>query len=57
MKTEKIKVGLIFGGKSGEHEVSFCSASSIIKAIDKEKYIVVPIGITKEGRWISPQDW
>jgi D-alanine-D-alanine ligase len=56
MKTEKIKVGLIFGGKSGEHEVSFCSASSIIKAIDKEKYIVVPIGITKEGRWISPQD-
>jgi len=56
MKTEKIKVGLIFGGKSGEHEVSFCSASSIIKAIDKDKYTVVPIGITKEGRWISPQD-
>ena len=56
MKTEKIKVGLIFGGRSGEHEVSFCSASSIIKAIDKDKYTVVPIGITKEGRWISPQD-
>ncbi len=56
MKTEKIKVGLIFGGKSGEHEVSFCSASSIIKAINKDKYTVVPIGITKEGRWISPQD-
>ena len=56
MKTKKIKVGLIFGGRSGEHEVSFCSASSIIKAIDKDKYTVVPIGITKEGRWISPQD-
>lgn len=56
MKTNKIRVGLIFGGRSGEHEVSFCSASSIIKAIDKDKYTVVPIGITKEGRWISPQD-
>ncbi len=56
MTTKKIKVGLIFGGRSGEHEVSFCSASSIIKAIDKDKYTVVPIGITKEGRWISPQD-
>ncbi|MBU4350095.1 D-alanine--D-alanine ligase [bacterium] len=51
-----MRVGLIFGGKSGEHEVSFCSATSIIKAINKDKYTVVPIGITKEGRWISPQD-
>jgi len=56
MKIKKIRVGIIFGGRSGEHEVSFCSASSIIKAIDKDKYTVVPIGITKEGRWISPQD-
>lgn len=56
MTTKKIRVGLIFGGRSGEHEVSFCSASSIIKAIDKDKYTVVPIGITKEGKWISPQD-
>ena len=56
MTTKKIRVGIIFGGRSGEHEVSFCSASSIIKAIDKDKYIIVPIGITKEGRWISPQD-
>lgn len=56
MKTKKIRVGLIFGGRSGEHEVSFCSASSIIKAIDKDKYTVIPICITKEGRWISPQD-
>lgn len=50
MTTEKIKVGLIFGGRSGEHEVSFCSASSIIKAIDKDKYTVVPIGITKKRK-------
>jgi len=56
MGIKKIRVGLIFGGRSGEHEVSFCSASSIIKAIDKDKYTVVLIGITKEGRWISPQD-
>jgi len=56
MGIKKIRVGIIFGGRSGEHEVSFCSASSIIKAIDKDKYIVVPIGITKEGRWISPHD-
>ena len=56
MTIKKIRVGLIFGGRSGEHEVSFLSASSIIKAIDKDKYTVVPIGITKEGRWISPQD-
>ena len=56
MTTKKIRVGIIFGGRSGEHEVSFCSASSIIKAINKDKYTVVPIGITKGGRWISPQD-
>ena len=56
MGIKKIRVGIIFGGRSGEHEVSFCSASSIIKAIDKDKYTVVPIGITKEGRWISPHD-
>lgn len=56
MGIKKIRVGIIFGGRSGEHEVSFCSASSIIKAINKDKYAVVPIGITKEGRWISPQD-
>lgn len=54
--TKKLKVGIIFGGRSGEHEVSYCSATSIIKAIDKKKYTVIPIGITKEGKWISPQE-
>ncbi|MDD5016040.1 MAG: D-alanine--D-alanine ligase [Atribacterota bacterium] len=56
MGEKKLKVGLIFGGRSGEHEVSFLSATSIIKAINKDKYTVVPIGITKKGRWISPRD-
>lgn len=56
MKNKKIRVGIIFGGRSGEHEVSYCSAVSIIKAIDKNKYEVIPIGITKEGKWISPEE-
>lgn len=51
---KKLRVGVLFGGRSGEHEVSLLSAASILKAIDKEKYDVVPIGITKEGRWLTP---
>jgi D-alanine-D-alanine ligase len=46
-------VGVIFGGRSGEHEVSLASASSVIRALDPEKYEAVPIGITKEGRWLA----
>jgi len=53
---DKLKVGILFGGKSGEHEVSFCSASSIIKAMNREKYEVIPIGITKSGCWLSPEE-
>ncbi len=49
----KIRVGIIFGGRSGEHEVSLVSAQSIMSAIDRDKYDVVPIGITKEGRWLT----
>src|SRR5512135_3457719 len=49
----KIRVGILFGGRSGEHEVSLLSAASVMEAIDKEKYEVVPIGITKEGRWLA----
>lgn len=52
-KKSKIKVGVIFGGRSGEHEVSIVSAQSIIKALDKKKYEVIPIGITKQGKWIA----
>ena len=43
---------MIFGGRSGEHEVSLRSAESIITAMDKSKYEIVPIGITNEGRWL-----
>jgi len=49
----KLRVGILFGGRSGEHEVSLLSAASVLKAINKDKYDVVPIGITKEGRWLS----
>ena len=48
---DKIKVGIIFGGKSAEHEVSLQSAKSIIDAIDKDKYSVTLIGIDQKGRW------
>ncbi|MGB2783320.1 MAG: D-alanine--D-alanine ligase A, partial [Atribacterota bacterium] len=41
MTTKKLRVGIIFGGRSGEHEVSYCSATSIINAIDKNKYTVI----------------
>jgi D-alanine-D-alanine ligase len=53
---EKIRVGIIFGGRSGEHEVSLASARSVMDAIDEEKYAVVPIGITKAGQWIASGD-
>lgn len=47
-----IKLGIIFGGRSGEHEVSLMSATSVIKVINQEKYTPVLIGITKEGKWL-----
>jgi D-alanine-D-alanine ligase len=50
---KKLRVGILFGGRSGEHEVSLLSAASVMQAIDKEKYEVVPIGITKDGRWVT----
>lgn len=53
MSHKKIRVGVIFGGKSGEHEVSLTSAKNVIDAIDKSKYEVVPIGITKAGLWLT----
>lgn len=49
---KKIRIGVLFGGKSAEHEVSLQSAKNIIEALDKNKYEVVPIGITKEGKWL-----
>ncbi len=48
----KLCVGVLFGGRSGEHEVSLASAASIIRGLDPQKYEAVPIGITKEGHWL-----
>lgn len=50
---KKLRVGVLFGGRSGEHEVSLVSATSVMNALDKTKYDIVPIGITKEGRWLT----
>jgi D-alanine-D-alanine ligase len=50
---KKLRVGILFGGRSGEHEVSLLSAASILKSIDQTKYEVIPIGITKQGQWLT----
>jgi len=52
--TRKLRIGVIFGGRSGEHEVSVRSARAVVEAIDATKYEVVPIAITKEGNWLAP---
>ncbi|MGH9774753.1 MAG: D-alanine--D-alanine ligase family protein [Candidatus Acidiferrales bacterium] len=53
MNTQKrLRVGVLFGGRSGEHEVSLASAATVIRALDPEKYEAVPIGISKDGRWL-----
>ncbi len=53
MAKKKLRVGVLFGGRSGEHEVSLLSAASILGAIDRKKYEVVSIGITKAGAWVA----
>jgi D-alanine-D-alanine ligase len=53
MVMKKLRVGILFGGRSGEHDVSLLSAASVLQAIPKDKYEVVPIGITKEGHWLT----
>ena len=54
--SKRIRVGVIFGGRSGEHEVSIRSADSIIRALDKDRYECVPIAITKSGKWLKSSD-
>jgi len=54
--SKKIKIGVIFGGRSGEHEVSLVSATSVMKALDKKKYQIIPIGIAKNGQWLVTGD-
>ncbi len=50
---KKLRIGVLYGGRSGEHEVSLLSAASILRAIDRTKYEVVPIGISKQGYWLG----
>jgi D-alanine-D-alanine ligase len=50
---KKLRIGILYGGRSGEHEVSLLSAASVLKAIDRKKYEVVPIAIDKQGRWLT----
>ncbi|HEX8264703.1 MAG TPA: D-alanine--D-alanine ligase family protein [Pyrinomonadaceae bacterium] len=52
----KTRIGVIFGGRSGEHEVSIRSAQSVIEAIDTERYEIVPMAIAKNGKWLSPAE-
>src|ERR1041385_7817207 len=49
---KRLRVGVLFGGRSGEHEVSLVSAASVIRGLDPDKYEAVPIGISKEGHWL-----
>jgi len=49
---KRLRVGVLFGGRSGEHEVSLASAASVIRGLDPDKYEPVPIGITKDGHWL-----
>ena len=52
---DRLNLAVIFGGQSSEHEVSCMSAVNIIEQIDKEKYQVLLIGITKEGHWLKAE--
>ena len=52
----KLRLGVIFGGRSGEHEISIRSARTVIEQIDHEKYDVVPLAIGNDGRWLSPAE-
>ena len=49
---KRLRIGVLFGGRSGEHEVSLASAASVIRGLDPGKYEAIPIGITKEGHWL-----
>jgi D-alanine-D-alanine ligase len=52
MNRKKLRVAVVYGGRSGEHEVSLRSAASVIRHLDASKYEIIPIGIDKQGRWL-----
>src|SRR6266446_6007507 len=51
-----LRVGVIFGGRSGEHEVSLASAASVMRALAEAGHQVVPVGIARDGRWLTGGD-
>src|SRR4029077_15865540 len=53
-RVKKLRVGVIYGGRSGEHEVSLASGAAVIQNLDPERYEAVPIRINKDGRWVLP---
>lgn len=59
--SDKVRVALLFGGRSGEHAISAATAAGVMKAIDRDKYDVLPVGITREGQWVltggDTQQW
>ena len=56
MSERKVRVALLFGGRSGEHAISAATAAGVLGAIDREKYDVLPIGITRDGQWVVASD-
>ncbi|MBP9663876.1 MAG: D-alanine--D-alanine ligase [Pyrinomonadaceae bacterium] len=52
----KRRLGVLFGGRSGEHEIAIRSATTVIENVDPARYLIVPVGITEDGRWLSPAD-
>lgn len=52
--SRKVRVALVFGGRSGEHSISAATAAGVMRAIDREKYDVLPVGITRDGAWVLP---
>src|SRR6476620_7289926 len=56
MTHRKLRVAVVFGGRSSEHAISCVSAGSVLRAIDREVWDVVPVGITREGRWVLAPD-
>ena len=56
MSQRKVRVALLFGGRSGEHAISAATAAGVLKAIDREKYDVIPVGITRDGQWVVASD-
>ena len=53
---ERVRVAVVFGGRSSEHSISCVSAGSVLRALDRDRYDVVPVGITQDGRWVLAPD-